>query len=254
MKNTVQKIVNQLGYRIERKEKPVQTVTRTVYAKEDLLEKFFNSIKEMGFTPQHIIDIGANTGTWSRETLKYFPDSQFTLIEPQEWLSEKFQDLLAMDQVKFFPVGVGNKNDILNFTIHERDDSCSFIYSEEEAKSLGLKQVQIPIKTLNSIIKENNLQIPDLVKIDAEGLDMAVIKGASDLFGKTEVFMIEAGVRNKVYENSILKVLNLMDEAGYELFDITDLNRPFANLPVLWLVELAFVKKGGDLSNYKYNF
>jgi hypothetical protein len=31
-------------------------------------------------------------------------------------------------------------------------------------------------------------------KIDAEGLDLEVLKGASNYFGKTEIFMVEAGV------------------------------------------------------------
>ena len=45
-------------------------------------------------TEWHIVDIGANHGTWTRETLKYFPDAFYTLIEPQKWLQPSFQDLL----------------------------------------------------------------------------------------------------------------------------------------------------------------
>ena len=44
-----------------------------------------------------------------------------------------------------------------------------------------------------------------------------------------------------------------MDKKGYSLFEITDLNRPFQP-QVLWLVELAFIKKGGIIDNYKINY
>jgi hypothetical protein len=41
-----------------------------------------------------------------------------------------------------------------------------------------------------------------------------------------------------------------MNEKGYSLFDLTDLNRPFSP-QVLWLVELVFVKKDGFINNSK---
>lgn len=219
-----------------------------------LLKTLFNNIKKMGFSPNHIVDIGANHGTWTREALLYFPDAYFTLIEPQEWLKPSFQDLLDTNsKIVYHAVGAGSKKGSFKFTIVDRDDSCSFKYTEEEANKMGCKQVDIQIITLNDLVKSNSLPIPDIVKIDAEGLDIEVLKGAHELFGKTEIFMVEAGVVIKEFDNSFLKVINFMDKNGYRLFEITDLNRPFA-LNVLWLVELVFVKKNGIIDSYEMTF
>ncbi len=216
-----------------------------------LLQTLFTNVKKMGFTPKHIIDVGANRGTWTREVLNYFPDAYFTLIEPQEWLKPSFQDLLdSNSKISFYAVGAGSKKGTFNFTIVDRDDSCSFRYTMDEAKKMGYKQVAIPIITLNDLVKFNNLPIPDVIKIDAEGLDLEVLKGASELFGKTEIFMVEAGVVIKEFDNTFLKMINFMDENDYKLFEITDLNRPFS-LDVLWLVELAFIKKNGIIDSYQ---
>ncbi len=216
-----------------------------------LLQTLFTNIQKMGFSPKHIVDIGANHGTWTRETLNFFPDAYYTLIEPQEWLKPSFQDLLDSNpKITYKPVGAGSKPGSFKFTIVERDDSCSFRYTEEEAKEMGYEQVDIPIITLNDLVKTNNLPIPDIVKIDAEGLDIEVLKGANELFGKTEIFMVEAGVVIKEFDNSFLNMINFMDQNGYRLFEITDLNRPFS-LNVLWLVELAFVKKNGIIDSYQ---
>lgn len=219
--------------------------------KNYLLYNFYDIIKKMDFNPNHIVDIGANKGTWTREALKYFPKAQYTMIEPQNWLKESFQDLLNTNKsIHFFPVGAGNKKGSFMFTIVDRDDSCSFRYSEEDAKKQGFKQIEIPVVTLNELIKENNFISPDIIKIDAEGLDIEVLDGASDFFGRTEIFMIEAGVVNKQFDNSFLKIINYMDEKGYRLFEITDLNRPFEP-KVLWLVELVFILKDGVLDSKK---
>lgn len=216
-----------------------------------LLQTLFTNIQKMGLSPKHIVDIGANHGTWTREALPYFPDAYFTLIEPQDWLKPSFQDLLdSNSKIKYYAVGAGSTNGSFKFTIVDRDDSCSFRYTEEEAKKMGYKQVDIPIITLNDLVKSNNLPIPDIVKIDAEGLDIEVLKGANELFGKTEIFMVEAGVVIKEFDNSFLKMINFMDENGYRLFEITDLNRPLS-LKVLWLVELAFIKKNGIIDSYE---
>lgn len=241
-------IAKRLGY-----VRGVQTVNlKNAFEKNTLLEVFFDNIKSMGFVPKHIIDVGANHGTWTRETLKYFPEAYYTLIEPQEWLKPSLQDILDVNsKVTFNAVGAGDKSGSFMFTIVNRDDSCSFRYTEEEAKAGGFKQVEIPIVTLNEIVSNNaTLPFPDLVKIDAEGLDINVLEGASDLMGKTEVFLVEAALFCKEFDNSLLKMVDYMDKKGYSLFEITDLNRPFQP-QVLWLVELAFVKKQGIIDSYK---
>jgi hypothetical protein len=48
----------------------------------DLLDLLFLLLKCRGFSPNHIVDVGANHGYWTRTALKYFPDAYYTLIEP----------------------------------------------------------------------------------------------------------------------------------------------------------------------------
>lgn len=221
--------------------------------KDYLLFNFYETLKQLKFQPKHIVDIGANHGTWTREALNHFPDANYTLLEPQHWLKSSLQDLLDKNsKIHFHAVGAGDKEGLLMFTIVDRDDSCSFRYTTEEAKAAGLKQLEIPVVTLNKLLSDSDLPNPDIIKIDAEGLDIEVLKGASDFFGKTEIFMVEAGVVNKIFDNSFLKLLNFMDEKGYRLFEITDLNRPFKPR-VLWLVELVFVLKNGYIDSKTFS-
>ncbi len=168
------------------------------------------------------------------------------MLEPQNWLKEHVIDLLESNpKIKFYAVGAGSQSQRLKFTIAGRDDSSSFIYfTEEQAKNAGYKQIDVDVITLNEFISQNNLNHPDIIKIDAEGFDLEVLKGASNFLGKTEIFMVEAGVVAKHIENSFSRVVEFMDLNGYKLFDITDLNRPFKP-SVLWLTELVFIKKNG---------
>ncbi len=235
-------IFSKLGYIKNRKAKNTNE-------KDFLLLNFYQTLKEFDFQPKHIVDIGANHGTWTREALKHFPNAYYTLLEPQSWLKDSMLDLLEKsDKIKLHSVGAGEKKGSFNFTIVDRDDSCSFRYTKEEAEKAGYKQIEIPVVTLNDLLIDSKLPVPDIIKIDAEGLDIEVLKGASNFLGKTEIFMVEAGVVNKEFSNSFLKLITFMDENNYRLFEITDLNRPFAS-KVLWLVELVFVKKNGYIDS-----
>ncbi len=213
--------------------------------KDFLLNNFYKSLISIGFTVRHIVDIGANHGTWTRKALKYFPDAYYTLLEPQNWMKEDVQDLLAENsKISFYGVGAGEREGSFKFTLVERDDSCSFRFSEEEAALNGYKQIEIPVVTLNALLQDSVIPIPDIIKIDAEGLDIEVVKGASNFYGKTEIFMVEAGVMVPELRNSVLNIINFMDDIGYKLYDITDINRTIKD-NALWLVELVFVRKNG---------
>ena len=257
MKNKIKKITKLLlrkyGYILSKvivSDNNVKNINyRNENSKDFLLSNFYDTLKRLNFYPKHIIDVGANHGTWTRDALRHFPAAYYTLLEPQNWLKNSFQDILNVNsKVRFYPAGAGEKEGSFNFTIVDRDDSCSFRYSQKEALDAGFKQIEIPVVTLNSLLLNDKWPIPDIIKIDAEGLDIEVLKGANDFFGKTEIFMVEAGVVNKIFDNSFLKLINFMDENNYRLFEITDLNRPFS-LNVLWLVELVFIKKNGFIDS-----
>jgi FkbM family methyltransferase len=237
-------ILHRLGYE-QKIHSKIKIDPRTITSGD-----FYSVIIKMGLKPNHIVDIGANHGFWTRQLLSYFPNASYTLIEPQSWLKESFQDLLNSNKnIHFHPVGAGSQNGSFMFTLVEHDHSCTFLFSKEEAEQKGYKQVEIPITTLNDLLKDSALPIPDIIKIDAEGLDLEVLKGASNFLGKTEVFLVEAGVNNKLIPNNIADVIDFMFKNGYRLFEITDMIRPF-NPKALWLVEIAFVKIGGVLDSY----
>ena len=156
-----------------------------------------------------------------------------------------------MPNVNVYQLGISDRKGTNQFTYVERQDSCTFAITEKEATMKGYEQEMLEISSVDHFLDENDLQVPDMIKIDAEGLDLKVLKGASTCFGKTEVFLVECGVGCKVLENSISKVIHLMHEKKYRCFEITEIIKPFGNC--LWSCELAFVKLDGRVDNYDYS-
>jgi FkbM family methyltransferase len=197
---------------------------------------FFEVVKRFGFSPKHIVDIGANHGDWTRAALRFFPEAHYTLLEPQDWLKIHIQDLQAAGRnVRWINAGVSDISGTLPFYISHRDDSSTFLTSPLPATS-------IKVWSLDDLLVEYSLPVPELVKIDAEGFDLKVLRGAKTLLGETDVFLSEATVLSPA-ENSVAAIVKFMAENGYHLIDITEINRsPKHN--VLWLTELAFLRNG----------
>ena len=212
-----------------------------------LQAQFFHCIKNLGFNPQHIVDVGANRGTWTRNAFQYFPDAYFSMFEPQAYLSGSFTDLLKNPKIKFYAKGAGPCSGIMDLTTSDRDDSFSFSFTKEQAQSRGRTQVKAPVVALDEFLPTQDLPAPDFVKIDAEGWDLEVLKGAEKTISNAQVVLLEAAVMSKSFTNSVAKTTQAMSDRGFCVFDITDLNRTQKH-NALWLIELAFVKAGEPLA------
>lgn len=222
-----------------------QWLANRATGKDALLHRFFGLLQDLGCQPRHIVDVGANRGTWTQLTLRYFPDACYTLIEPQAQLIPFLENLQRGNaKIRFYHAGAGKTQGNLLLSVADSDDSSTFRLTPEQAQRYGYPQVEVPVVTLNELLAKDDFPTPDLIKIDAEGLDLEVLEGASQFLGNTEIFMVEAAVGNPNFANTLLEVVHYMDVNGYRLFDITDLNRPYQP-QVLWLTELAFIKKGG---------
>ena len=170
------------------------------------------------------------------------------MFEPQEKMRAEVADLLLNKNIKFHCMGAGPVNSTMKLTQHERDDSHTFALSFQQAEEFGYPQIEVPVVALDNFFEELGLPSVDILKIDAEGWDLEVLKGARKTAESADVILVEATVLNPVFKNTVEEVINTMSYIGFVLFDITDLNRT-AKDGALWLVELAFVKRDGSLRN-----
>jgi FkbM family methyltransferase len=182
---------------------------------------------------------------WTRAAFKYFRDPVYTLVEPQDHLRSYSQDLVAQGcKLNWINAGCGDFCGTLPLIVSHRDDASTFV---DRHHNRTARRITVPIITLNQLVASSDAGLPEMVKIDAEGFDLKVLAGASDLLGKTDIFLVEAvawGAGGA--DNSVSEVVRFMAEAGYNLVDITDLNRS-PKYGVLWLCELAFLRVGSPL-------
>lgn len=239
--STIQKIIGRFGYRIIDNRKMPQGDLTT----------FCKNIFARGFYPQHIIDVGANKGKWSRRVKNVFTNSIFTLIEPQIEMIPYLERFCSEAKgARWINAGAGAKEGELMFTVIPDTVSSSFAIPENEAKKLGFQQRIVPIVTLDHVCKDIIGAVPDLIKLDVEGFEYEVLKGSLTLLGKSELILLELSFfgQHKIAKQ-VHEIFPIMADFGYHVYDFTWFqHRPYDG--ALGQCEIAFALTNGSLRSY----
>lgn len=209
---------------------------------------FLQDISQRGLKCNYILDIGAHSCKWSRLSKKVFPSAVYYLVEPLiEMKDELEQFCIEFPESKYFLNAAGAKEENRFITVSNYLPEANLVITKDEYDNPEFKEREIKVITIDSLINKNEIQIPELAKLDVQGFELEVLKGAEKLFGLTEVFILEVSLfKFQRAMPSFADVINFMDARGYEVYDFSGFSRrPFDG--ALGQIDICFVKKNGLL-------
>lgn len=205
-----------------------------------------SNLKKLGFNPDLVIDVGALFGTWTENVRQIFPEANFIMIEPQiaqkqylDVLTRKFNNIsleLSLvgdeekDEVEFYVMGSGS-------SIYQENSDCH------------REKVSLKMETIDTLIrKKYTTPKKCFLKLDVQGAEIDVLKGAAELLKNTEFILLEISTLNYNYKApQFADVIIFMKEAGFVLFDICD-ERRMTN-EVLYQTDIIFVRESSAIRN-----
>jgi FkbM family methyltransferase len=205
-------------------------------------------LAERGFMPQHIIDVGAHRARWSAKARLVFPSCDFTLVEPQVEMRPHLDAFCeGRRNAQWINAGVGSEMGDNALTVCPDSSTSNFVTTELQARSLGYEQRVVPMVTLDHLVGKVIKTMPDMVKIDAEGFEAEIMRGAQSLVGNTEIFLLEAHFFGPPdHPNRITNQAEMMAQLGYAPYDFTHfMKRPGDG--AIGLCEVAFARENGIL-------
>ncbi|MFA5024669.1 MAG: FkbM family methyltransferase [Patescibacteria group bacterium] len=139
-----------------------------------------------------VIDIGANIGIFSLFTHHLFPDSEIYAFEPTAKTFDILQKTIIENDlsknIRLFNMALGdeNKEAILmrpkgGIGIGNMIVDSGLLIGREKA---FVDSEKVPMTTLDKFIQEKNIKKVDFIKVDAEGYEKQIIKGAKEVIQK----------------------------------------------------------------------
>ena len=213
------------------------------------MEDFLWDLRARGWQPRGIVDIGANRGPWTRTARRVFSDCPVIMVEPQRELEP---DLRAVENE--FPgvshvlavVGAAPGQQVLTIWDDLAGSSC--LPSTDETLLSQGRQRTVDVVTLPGLVASSKSPFaPDLIKVDVQGFEMEVLKGAGNVLGQAEIIIIEVSLfRFGAGMPLAREIIEYLGAHGYELYDVAGfLRRPLDG--ALAQLDLVFARAGGFL-------
>lgn len=191
------------------------------YYEVDYESENYNFLKEQVKPGMHIIDVGAHLGLFSSVCSQLAgPEGKIVCFEPTPETFKLLQQTLGLNQcsnVTAVQAAVSDKEGMATFYVSETAGCNS--NSLVKNKLGGTSQAyDVRLMTLDGITADYLLK-PSLVKIDAEGAELDVLKGGVTTFKKYKPILI-LGLHPafiKAKNDSLASIWDVLIDCGYEI-------------------------------------
>jgi FkbM family methyltransferase len=152
----------------------------------NLIHRIGSEIKDQ----QYVLDVGANTGAYAAYWLKYAKN--IVAFEPSINAFLKLEKEFNK-QLKVENLALGEQTGEVDLYQEKNDNRLNSLYSRENKNHHWLNTEAVQITTLNEYCKLNHIKDVFFLKIDVEGHELSVLKGASKILRDVKYIQFEFG-------------------------------------------------------------
>ena len=186
-----------------------------------------------------IFDVGCYRGIFVKTILKLINNKKykFYLFDINKNVKSYIINLLKLRNFYYNEIALSNKNGVANYNYNRffesAGSSLSSIVKNDTRWNFSRKLIlkillfrpksfvkyQVPTITLDSFLKKNKIKSIEILKIDIEGSEYDLLKGAKTAFkkNKIKIILIEIIDKKNLYEKKEKKIFNLLKKRNFIL-------------------------------------
>ena len=152
----------------------------------DVIKKLFSH----GYQINSVFDIGAHKGTWTTQYEKLLPNAQFSLFEANPNL---LRPPKLAKKHKWFNVVLSDPEtkEVEFYSIRGTGDSY---YKEQTHAYNNCTPQKLQTTTLDQLARDHSLIYPQLIKLDTQGSELDILRGAESIINHVDIIVTEAAV------------------------------------------------------------
>ena len=189
-----------------------------------------------------IFDVGCFKGNFTENIInlesKKGIKSNIFLFDPNPKVKNYISSLLNNNKLKYFNLALDNSNEQKKFTLNQffEPSGSSLVSAHKEDKwynitRKGFMQIVQPFKKIKDYVEievqtqsidnfclQNNINCIDLLKLDTEGNEFNVLKGAEKFLSENKIKVIytEISATKTQYTNKVSEIVNFLEKYNFD--------------------------------------
>jgi FkbM family methyltransferase len=196
------------------------------------------------FRMKIVFDVGANEGQSARTFLDKYPNASIVCFEPNRELAQR----LTASGVRCYAIAMGDCVGTTNFD-RSLGTSDRFFVTDKPTNEA------VPIDTIDHFCEQQAIAHIDYLKIDTEGHDLHVIRGADAMLAEQRIGLAQAEVSMSAendFHASFFEVHKAMQFKGYRLFGIYEQFLEWTiDMPYLRRANVVYISRAVATANLR---
>lgn len=164
-----------------------------------------------------VIDVGILTGT--SELISAWPEKKHILFEPVEEFAPIIEEAYSRIDHELHHSAVSDISGTVGLELRSVIQGLPISHSMmTERASAGDGKVirQVPMIALDDFLQDREYPEPFLLKIDIDGYELKVLRGAKNTLPRCSIVIVECP------KSQLVERISAVQEAGFILFDLTE--------------------------------
>jgi FkbM family methyltransferase len=188
-------------------------------------------LKELGFIPRRFFDVGSSNGCWSKRVSEAFPQAAFELFEPLADHAPAYRERMAQllperPLFRLHKIALGAECRKTKMYLPPNVDGST-------ALNLGPHPpadwacLEVDMLTVDYVVQEFRVTAPDVMKLDTQGCELNVLRGARQTLPQVQVLVIECWLARNYGPGTplFLEVAQWLREFDFHLWDVGEVWR-----------------------------